>query len=151
KDPKLLKVDVGDEPQPPCEKCGKEMVLKGGRYGPFFSCSGYPDCSNIRKISRGGKVGAPPEPTGVKCPECGEGELVQRFSRRGAFYSCNRYPKCKFAVSHKPIAKKCPECGNPILVEKESKRMGRIEACPNKECGYKAPMPDAPGESKAGA
>ncbi len=146
KDPKLLKVNLSDEPQPPCEKCGKEMVLKSGRYGPFFSCSGYPECSNIRKISRGGKVGAAPEATGVKCPECGEGELVQRFSRRGAFYSCNRYPKCKFAVSNKPIAKKCPDCGNPILVEKESKRMGRIEACPIKECGYKAPLPEAPGE-----
>ncbi|HEY0789246.1 MAG TPA: topoisomerase DNA-binding C4 zinc finger domain-containing protein, partial [Thermoanaerobaculia bacterium] len=149
KDPRLLKANISDEPQPPCEKCGREMVLKSGRYGPFFSCSGYPECSNIRKISRGGKVATPAEPTGVKCPECGEGELVQRFSRRGAFYSCNRYPKCKFAVSHKPIAKKCPECGSALLVEKESKRLGRIEACPNKECDYKAPIPEAPVETKA--
>jgi ssDNA-binding Zn-finger/Zn-ribbon topoisomerase 1 len=87
------------------------MILKSGRYGPFYSCSGYPDCSNIRKIAKSGKVATPAEPTGVNCPECDEGELVQRFSRRGAFYSCNRYPKCKFAVSHRPIAKPCPECG----------------------------------------
>lgn len=140
KDPRLLKANISSEPQPPCEKCGKDMVLKGGRYGPFYSCSGYPDCSNIRKISRSGQVATPAEPTGVKCPECGEGDLVQRFSRRGAFYSCNRYPKCKFAVSHKPIAKPCPECGAKILVEKETKRDGRVEACANKECSYKAPL-----------
>ncbi|HVR42947.1 MAG TPA: type I DNA topoisomerase [Thermoanaerobaculia bacterium] len=142
KDPKLLKANISDEPQPPCEKCGREMVLKSGRYGPFYSCSGYPDCQNIRKIGRGGKVAAAPEPTGVACPECGEGELVQRFSRRGAFYSCNRYPKCKFAISHRPIARECPECGGKILMEKETKREGRVEACPNKECGYKAPLPE---------
>ncbi|MGH9457523.1 MAG: type I DNA topoisomerase [Thermoanaerobaculia bacterium] len=149
KDPRLLKANIPTEPQPPCEKCGREMVLKSGRYGPFYSCAGYPECSNIRKISRSGKVASAPEPTGVTCPECGEGELVQRFSRRGPFYSCNRYPKCKFAVSHKPIAKACPECGNPILVEKESKKMGRLEACPNKECGYKAPIGEPEAVVKA--
>ncbi|HUP64214.1 MAG TPA: type I DNA topoisomerase [Thermoanaerobaculia bacterium] len=139
KDPRLLKVNLSEEPQPPCEKCGKDMVLKSGRYGPFYSCSGYPDCSNIRRIDKGGKVAAPAEPTGVKCPDCGEGDLVQRFSRRGAFFSCSRYPKCKFAVSNRPINKPCPECGAKILVEKESKKMGPIEACAKKECGYKAP------------
>ena len=151
KDPRLLKANIPTDPQPPCEKCGKEMVLKSGRYGPFYSCSGYPECSNIRKIAKSGKVATPAEPTGVTCPECGEGELVQRFSRRGAFYSCNRYPKCKFAVSHRPINKPCPECGGKILVEKESKREGRLEACPNKECSYKAPLAegDDTGAAKA--
>ena len=97
KDPRLLKAGLPTEPQPPCEICGKEMVMKSGRYGPFYSCSGYPDCRNIRKIVGGPRV--PPTPTGVKCPQCGEGEIVQRRSRRGIFYSCNRYPKCEFALN----------------------------------------------------
>src|SRR5688500_10867336 len=78
KDPKLMKqaANLPSEPQPPCENCGKEMVLKSGRYGPFFSCSGYPECKTIRKI--GGKSSTPPKPTGVKCPNCKEGDLVER-------------------------------------------------------------------------
>jgi DNA topoisomerase-1 len=75
----------------------------------------------------------------VKCPKCGEGEMVERRSRRGIFYSCSRYPKCDQSFSNKPIAKECPQCHAPVLVEKESKREGLLEACANKECGYKAP------------
>ena len=146
KDPKLLKMPVSTEPQPPCEKCGKEMVMKSGRFGPFLSCSGYPDCSNIRKI---GKTGKAAEPTGVKCPTCGEGELVMRISRRGAFYSCNRYPKCEFSLNKKPVPRTCPKCQAPYLLEHETKREGRFEMCNNAECDYKAPIVDSPGEAKA--
>ncbi|HEX9502082.1 MAG TPA: type I DNA topoisomerase [Thermoanaerobaculia bacterium] len=138
KDPRLLKAGIPNEPQPPCELCGKEMVLKSGRYGPFYSCSGYPDCRNIRKIGGGTRV--PPTPTGVKCPQCGEGEIVQRRSRRGIFYSCNRYPKCEFALNAKPVPRPCPKCGAPYLLEKQTKRDGLHEACNNPECGYKAPI-----------
>ncbi|HET7705184.1 MAG TPA: type I DNA topoisomerase [Thermoanaerobaculia bacterium] len=138
KDPKLLKANIPTEPQPPCENCGKEMVLKSGRYGPFFSCSGYPDCRNIRKI--GGGKSTPPKPTGVKCPTCGEGELVERRSRRGVFFSCSRYPKCDFALNNRPVPRPCPKCGAPYLMEKETKREGHIELCNNAECGYRAPI-----------
>jgi DNA topoisomerase-1 len=138
KDPRLLKANIPTEPQPPCELCGKEMVLKSGRYGPFYSCSGYPDCRNIRKIGGGTRV--PPTPTGVKCPQCGEGEIVQRRSRRGIFYSCNRYPKCEFALNAKPVPRACPKCGAPYLLEKQTKRDGLHEACNNPECGHKAPI-----------
>jgi len=138
KDPRLLKAGVPTEPQPPCEICGKEMVLKSGRYGPFYSCSGYPDCRNIRKIGGGARV--PPKPTGVKCPTCGEGELVERRSRRGIFYSCNRYPKCEFAMNNRPVPRPCPKCGAPYLMEKETKREGHIELCNNPECGYREPI-----------
>ncbi|HEY6843672.1 MAG TPA: DNA topoisomerase, partial [Thermoanaerobaculia bacterium] len=138
KDPRLLKANIPNEPQPPCELCGKEMVLKSGRYGPFYSCSGYPDCRNIRKIGGGTRV--PPKPTGVKCPTCGEGELVERRSRRGIFYSCNRYPKCEFAMNNRPVPRPCPKCGAPYLMEKETKREGHIELCNNPECGYRAPI-----------
>jgi len=140
KDPKLMKqaANLPSEPQPPCENCGKEMVLKSGRYGPFFSCSGYPDCKTIRKIGR--KSSAPPKPTGVKCPTCGEGELVERISRRGVFYSCNRYPKCEFSLNNRPVARECPKCHAPYLLEKETKREGHIEYCNNAECDYRAPI-----------
>src|SRR3954471_16583249 len=79
KDPKLMKqaANLPSEPQPPCENCGKEMELKCGRYVPFYSCSGYPECKTIRKI---GRKSAPPKPTGVKCPNCKEGDLVERIS-----------------------------------------------------------------------
>jgi DNA topoisomerase-1 len=138
KDPRLLKANIPNEPQPPCENCGKEMVLKSGRYGPFYSCSGYPDCKTIRKI--GGGKSTPPKPTGVKCPTCGEGELVERRSRRGIFYSCSRYPKCDFALNNRPVPRPCPKCAAPYLVEKETKREGHIELCNNPECGYRAPV-----------
>jgi DNA topoisomerase-1 len=135
KDPRLLKANIPTEPQPPCELCGKEMVLKSGRYGPFYSCSGYPDCRNIRKI--GGGKSTPPKPTGVKCPQCGEGELLERRSRRGIFFSCSRYPKCDFALNNRPVPRPCPKCGAPYLMEKETKREGHIELCNNPECGYR--------------
>ncbi|MEA2162476.1 MAG: topoisomerase [Thermoanaerobaculia bacterium] len=147
KDPKLLNANIPNEPQPPCENCGKEMVLKSGRYGPFYSCSGYPDCKTIRKI--GGGKGTPPKPTGVACPTCKEGELVERRSRRGIFYSCSRYPKCDFALNNKPVARACPKCAAPYLLEKETKRDGHIEYCNNPECDYKAaiaPRPNAANE-----
>jgi DNA topoisomerase-1 len=141
KDPRLMKANIPNEPQPPCENCGKEMVLKSGRYGPFYSCSGYPDCKNIRKI--GGGKSTPPKPTGVKCPQCNEGELVERRSRRGIFYSCSRYPKCEFALNNRPLNKPCPKCQAPYLLEKTTKREGHIEYCNNAECDYKAPIEGA--------
>jgi DNA topoisomerase-1 len=136
KDPRLLKANIPNEPQPPCENCGKEMVLKSGRYGPFYSCSGYPDCKTIRKI--GGGKGTPPKPTGVSCPTCKEGELVERRSRRGIFFSCSRYPKCDFALNNRPVPRPCPKCAAPYLLEKETKREGHIEYCNNPECDYRA-------------
>jgi DNA topoisomerase-1 len=140
KDPKLMKAaaNLPSEPQPPCENCGKEMVLKSGRYGPFYSCAGYPDCKTIRKI--GGKKSTPPKPTGVNCPNCKEGELVERVSRRGVFFACNRYPKCEFAMNNRPVARPCPKCHAPYLMEKETKREGNIELCNNADCGYRAPI-----------
>ncbi len=141
KDPRLMKANLPTEPQPPCELCGKEMVLKSGRYGPFYSCSGYPDCRNIRKI--GGGKSTPPKPTGVKCPQCGEGELMERRSRRGIFYSCSRYPKCDFSLNNRPVPRPCPKCGAPYLLEKETKREGQIEYCNNAECDYRAPIANA--------
>ena len=78
----------------------------------------------------------------MKCPQCKEGEIVQRFSRRGAFYSCNRYPKCEFSLSKKPVNRPCPQCKAPFLLEHETKREGKIELCNNPECGYREKIKD---------
>jgi DNA topoisomerase I len=111
----------------PCDKCGRPMVYKQGRFGRFLACSGYPECKNTRAVS-----------TGVHCPEPGcDGELVQKVSKRGkVFYSCNRYPQCKYAIWDRPVNKVCPQCQSPFLLEKQSKQRGPIVKCPNKDCGY---------------
>jgi DNA topoisomerase-1 len=117
------------------------MVLRWGKYGRFLGCSGYPECKNIRGLEK-------PVDTGVRCPECKQGNLQQRKSRRGKlFYSCERYPDCKFAVWDKPVAEACPQCGFPITVEKITKRAGRVRQCHKKECGYKLKI-DAPVDSE---
>jgi len=121
-----------------CDKCGKPMVLKRSRFGEFLGCSGYPDCDGIKRLK------AEPVKTGVPCPECKEGEMLERRSRRGKiFYGCGRYPKCKFASWDKLIAESCPQCGAPYLLEKTTKREGTTWRCAKtEECGYKAPAPE---------
>ncbi|HEY2829448.1 MAG TPA: type I DNA topoisomerase, partial [Thermoanaerobaculia bacterium] len=88
-------------------------------------------------------------PTGVKCPKCSEGDLVERRSRRGVFYSCSRYPKCDFALNNRPVPRPCPKCAAPYLVEKETKREGHIELCNNPECDYRAPITGATDAASA--
>jgi DNA topoisomerase-1 len=121
-----------------CEKCGKPMVRRRSRFGEFLGCSGYPDCDGIKRLQ------SEPVKTGVACPECKEGEILERRSRRGKlFYGCGRYPKCKFAAWNKVVPQPCPSCGANYLVEKELKRTGTTWQCANKECGYKAPAPSS--------
>lgn len=111
-----------------CEKCGKPLLIKRGRYGEFLACSGYPECKNTKSIS-----------TGVKCPRCKTGELIQKTTKRAKmFFGCSRYPECDYATWDKPIQGECPDCGFPILVEKYSKKSGEASiACPEKTCHYK--------------
>jgi len=118
-----------------CEKCGKHMVMKSGRYGKFLACSGYPECKYTRSLDpkEAGKT------IGMKCSEekC-DGEIVERISKRGkTFYGCSRFPKCKFASWDKPINKPCPECGSKFLVEKSTKKEGDFVTCPDRKCAYK--------------
>ena len=117
-----------------CPKCGRNLVIRHGRYGEFTSCSGYPDCKWVKQNY-----------IGVKCPECADGEIVEKKARRkgNTFYGCSNYPKCKFTSANKPIAEKCPDCGSPYLVEKYLKA-GPVIACPNKECEYERPAPSEP-------
>jgi DNA topoisomerase-1 len=107
-----------------CELCGKQMQLKRGRFGPFYGCSGYPDCRNIRKISKSGQVSAPPEILDEKCP-VDNAQLVKRQGRFGEFISCSNYPKCKY-IKRETTGVACPRpgCKGEIIV-KRSKR-GKI-------------------------
>jgi DNA topoisomerase-1 len=98
-----------------CPECGKQLVRKTGRYGPFVGCSGYPDCRYIKKD--------PPKSLGITCPQCGQGEIVEKRTRFGLFYGCDRYPECDFAVSNPPVKDHpCPECGSLLLERPKSYR-----------------------------
>lgn len=108
-----------------CEKCGKPMAIKHGRFGDFIACTGYPECRNTRPIVN--KVG-------VKCPDC-DGEIIEKRSRKGRlFYGCSNYPECKNVYWNRPVDRKCPKCGS-LLVEKKTKN--HEFECANKECDYK--------------
>ena len=89
-----------------CHVCGKAMVHKRGRFGPFLGCSGYPDCKTILGIDKQGNVLPPkpsPEPTGIRCYKCKDGELVIRQSKKGPFMGCNKFPKCRTIISIKEV------------------------------------------------
>ncbi|HYL35040.1 MAG TPA: type I DNA topoisomerase [Bryobacteraceae bacterium] len=160
-----------------CENCGRPMVLKKGRFGQFYACSGYPDCKTTKQIGGEQKKSDVPleekcpqcgsnlvlkqgrfgeftacsnypkckfvkqKTIGVPCPNCSQGQVVERRSKRGkTFYGCSRYPDCDFVAWGKPMAEKCPECGSSYLVEKWLKA-GPVAQCPNAECKYKRPLP----------
>ncbi|MFZ4857343.1 MAG: type I DNA topoisomerase [Desulfuromonadaceae bacterium] len=113
-----------------CDKCGLPMLIKDGRFGKYLACSGYPACKNIQPLVK-------PLNTGVVCPECKEGQLIEKKSRFGKlFYSCNQYPKCKFALWDLPVESPCPKCGFPLLVKKVYKRKGEFLKCPKEDCDY---------------
>lgn len=112
-----------------CPQCGKNLIKRKGRYGEFIACEGYPKCKYSRKIEGAAKEKKPLLSTGVKCPSCGTGEIVERFSRRGKFYGCTNYPKCGFVSNYAPIARACPQCGNSYMLRKELKK-GNFAECP---------------------
>jgi DNA topoisomerase-1 len=106
-----------------CEKCGGPMVVKMGRFGRFLACSNYPACKNTHALT-----------TGMKCPKCGTGKVVEKKTRRGKiFFGCSNYNKelkCEFASWDKPIEQECPSCGNNYLVEKYSQAKRNYLKCP---------------------
>ena len=106
-----------------CDKCGSPMIVKRSKFGAFLGCSKYPDCKNIKPIVKS---------TGVPCPKCDQGEIVEKKSKKGrVFYACDKYPKCKYALWQKPTKETCPECKSPLVYGKEQKLL-----CSNKECNY---------------
>ena len=126
----------GQEPQTveeKCEKCGGEMVMKVGPYGKYLECK---ECKNRKKYIRS---------TGVKCPKCGEGTIVEKKSKYGKiFFGCNRYPECSYALWDEPTGNKCPECGELLL--KKNTKNGLFEVCSNKTCSYKKAIEEAQEE-----
>ena len=125
-DEQIEKVEFKEEPTGElCEKCGKPMVIKHGRFGDFVACTGYPECKNTKPIVK---------TIDVKCPKCGK-DIVVRKSRKGRiFYGCSGYPDCDQVFWNKPVNKKCPKCGS-LLVEKKGK--DTKYACSNSECDYR--------------
>jgi DNA topoisomerase-1 len=123
-----------------CEKCGREMVKKFGRNGPFLACPGYPECRNAKNLD-----GEAPTPVDGTCPKCG-GALVMKTGRYGRFIACSTYPECRHTQAV-PIGVACPECGKGQLVEKRSKRGKMFYGCDRyPECSYASwdkpvPMP----------
>ncbi|MDS1029100.1 type I DNA topoisomerase [Bacillota bacterium LX-D] len=108
-----------------CEKCGRNMVVKMGRYGKFLACPGFPECRNTKPLL---------EEIGVKCPKC-DGKLVMRRTKKGRkFFGCSNYPECQYVSWDKPTNEICPECHN-ILYEKSSKKGTRL-VCNQEGCGY---------------
>jgi len=123
----MEKVNVLEETDEVCDKCGRPMVVKYGRYGKFLACSGYPECKNTKPFL---------VKTGVDCPKCDDGEIVERKSKKGKkFYGCSNYPDCDFVLWNKPVQEKCPKCDS-IMVEKYSRSKGKYLKCTNKECGH---------------
>ncbi|PLT30071.1 type I DNA topoisomerase [Peribacillus deserti] len=122
----MEKVEIKDEPAgEDCENCGSPMVFKMGRYGKFMACSNFPDCRNTKAIVK---------EIGVKCPNCHEGNIIERKSKKKRiFYGCDRYPECEFISWDKPLPRKCPKCDN-FLVEKKLKKGIQVQCV---ECDYK--------------
>ena len=107
-----------------CEKCGGGMIMKVGPYGKYLECK---ECKNRKKYIRS---------TGVKCPKCGEGVIIEKKSKYGKiFFGCNRYPDCSYALWDEPTGNTCPECGE-LLVKKNTKN-GSFEVCSNRTCSFK--------------
>ncbi len=109
-----------------CPECSADLVLKRARSGSrFIACSSYPECRYTRAYS-----------TGVTCPRCGEGKLVEKSSKRGrVFYSCDQYPNCDFAMWKEPVPRQCPQCGSAYMLVRRTK-MGVELVCPDRECGH---------------
>lgn len=129
-----LKVDLPDvesadltdqEDADYCENCGRPMVLKRGRFGTFYACSGYPDCKTTRRI--GGEERKPDVPLEENCPQCGS-QLVLKHGRYGEFTACSNYPACKF-VKQKTIGVTCPACGQGEITERRSRRGRTFYGC----------------------
>ena len=122
-----LKEDETDEI---CEKCGRPMVVKHGRYGKFIACSGYPECENVKKFIND---------TGAPCPKCG-GKIIERKSKKGrVFYGCDRYPDCDFVSWDPPSKEKCPICGK-VLMQKKTK--DRRMYCVTPGCTFPGKVPE---------
>ena len=134
----MEKIQIQDEvSEEECEKCGRLMVYKMGRFGKFLACPGFPECRNTKPILK---------PTGVSCPVC-PGEIVERRTRKGrTFFGCSSYPECEFISWNKPVKEKCPQCQS-VMVERRNKNKVTLE-CMDKNCGYKVSISEKKQKTK---
>ena len=114
----------------PCDKCGRMMVIKRGRYGAFLACPGYPECHNAKPIV---------EELDVPCPKCGGKILAKRSKKGKKFFGCSNYPNCDFVSWNEPIKEPCSKCGSYMTI-KYSKTKGKYAVCSNTECGNTMPL-----------
>ena len=114
----------------PCDKCGRMMVIKRGRYGAFLACPGYPECHNAKPIV---------EELDVTCPKCGGKILAKRSKKGKKFFGCSNYPNCDFVSWNEPIKEPCSKCGSYMTI-KYSKTKGKYAVCSNTECGNTMPL-----------
>ncbi|GKU24767.1 type I DNA topoisomerase [Clostridium folliculivorans] len=114
----------------PCDKCGKMMVIKQGRFGNFLACPGYPECQNTKPIV---------EEIDAKCPLCNGNVVVKKSKKGNKFYGCSNYPECSFVSWYEPAKERCSNC-NSHMVVRYSKSKGKYLECTNKECGNKVPV-----------
>lgn len=127
KDGKAIQVDEKSDEK--CEKCQSEMIVKVGPYGKYLQCTND-ECKNRKRIV---------VTTGIKCPKCKDGEIIQRKSRFGKFfYGCNKYPDCDFVSWNEPVDEKCPECSS-LLAKKITKKESKY-ICTNTTCSFSKPM-----------
>lgn len=120
----IEKINMDIETDEICENCGANMVIKHGRFGKFMACKNYPECKTTRPIL---------EKIGVKCPKCGDGDIIVRKTKNGrVFYGCSNYPDCDFVEWKKPTGEICKECGS-YMIEKVIKKE-TTSVCSNKEC-----------------
>ena len=108
-----------------CEKCGRPMVIKSGRYGKFVACSGFPECRNAHPLVKD---------TGGICPECGGHMLVRKSAKGRIYYGCSNYPKCNFMTWDEPVPEKCPQCGQTLF-----KKKGQLY-CAKEGCDFTKPI-----------
>lgn len=113
-----------------CPNCGKNLVQKMGKFGPFLACSGYPECKYIHQ-----------ETLSFPCPLC-KNKIVKRRSARGSFWGCSTYPTCKFVIFGQVAEEKCPKCKSPYLLVTKNKEGKALLTCPNKDCGFSKEAPE---------
>jgi DNA topoisomerase I len=134
-----MKGILDEETNEVCEKCGRKMVKKLGKYGFFLACPGFPECRNSKPLTMG------------RCPKCGEGSIIKRSSKKGkgTFYACTNYPQCDFLTRDEPSDKECPQCSR-LLFRKRMKNIGERLSCLNEGCGYHVEILDRTEEDNGG-
>jgi DNA topoisomerase I, bacterial len=126
-------INIEEEPEVTdilCDKCGRNMVIKKGRFGKFLACPGYPECKNTKPLL---------EELDVPCPQCGSTLVVRKTKKGRKFYGCKNYPNCNFMSWDEPVKEKCPECGSR-MVKKYLKAKGFSYFCTNESCKHEIPL-----------